>query len=143
MVDSIDRSIDQILGNVESQRQGHIRHRGDRVRINDEDLLSDYERLRLENIRQNAAFMESLGIPDAVFAINESGGARLGRRRLKNIRDNDEDNDDYHGNSVRRIRSSSRNVPSVPTRQMPSRAAKLGEKRYYVPGEEDIREEED
>jgi hypothetical protein len=69
----------------------------------------------------------------------------VGRRRRRNnnnIRDNDDnDDDDYHGNnrgnSVGRMRSS-----SVPTRQMPSRAAKLGEKRYYVPGEEDIRDYE-
>ena len=37
-----------------------------------EDLLSDYEQLRLQRMRRNAAFMESLGIPDAVFAINQS-----------------------------------------------------------------------
>ena len=127
MVDSIDRSIDQILGNVESQRQGHRGDRGDRVRMNDEDLLSDYERLRLERMRQNAAVMESLGLSDAVFDINASynqHGAGV-------------------GNGVQaRERSSRRNVPSVPTRQMPARAAKSGEKRYYVPGEEDIREDE-
>ena len=107
-----------------------------------EDLLSDYEQLRLQNMRRNAVFMESLGIPDAVFAINESG-ARLGRRRRNNnIRDTDEDVDDdnYHGNNRGNNRGNSvgRMRSSVPTRQMPARAAKSGEKRYYVPGEEDI-----
>ena len=118
------------------------------MRMNDEDILSDYERQRLERMRENAAVMESLGLSDAIFDINGSynqHGARVGRRRRRNnnidIRDNDDndDDDDYHGNnSVGRMRSSSRNVPSVPTRQMPSRAAKLGDKRYFVPGEEDI-----
>jgi len=104
------------------------------VRMN-EDLLSDYEQLRLQRMRQNAAVMESLGLSDAVFDINGSynqHGARLGRRRRRNnnnIRDNDDnDDDDYHGNNVGRMRSSSRNVPSVPTRQMPP----------HVPGEEDM-----
>ena len=78
-------------------------------------------------MRRNA----SLGLPDAVFAINESG-ARLGRRR-RNIRDNNDD-DDYHGNIIRGNRGSSgvESVrSSVPTRQMPASAAKLGDKRYY------------
>jgi len=108
--------------------------------------------------------MESLGLPDAVFAINRSNNQRGGAvgsggvgRRRRNIRDNDDDydNDDndedyYNGNNrgnrgsvgVGRVRTSSRNLPSVPTRQMPPLAAKSGEKLYDVPGEEDILEED-
>lgn len=38
-----------------------------------EDLLNDYEQLRLQNMRRNAA-----GLPDAVFAINRSNNQRGG-----------------------------------------------------------------
>ena len=109
-----------------------------------EHLLSNYDLLRLQNIWRNTVFVESLGIPDAVFAINQSNqrgavGSGVRRQGWNNIRNDDDDNDDddYHGNSVGRVRSSRRNLPAVPTRQMPARAAKSGEKRYYVPGEED------
>jgi hypothetical protein len=108
-----------------------------------EHLLRDYELLRLQNIWRNTAFVESLGIPDAVFAINQSNqrgavGSGVRRQGWNNIRNDDDDNDDddYHGNSVGRVRSS-RN-PAVPTWQMPASAAKSGEKRYYVQGEDDI-----
>jgi hypothetical protein len=99
-----------------------------------EQLLSDYEQLRLQNMRRNAAFMESLGIQDDVFAI-QSDQARAARgRRRRNMRNDDDENDGndgndgYGGNSAVRMRSGS---SAVPIRQMPPRAAKQGIKNYY------------
>ena len=140
IIQSIDENIDQILGNIESRRQGNS------IRMN-EHLLSNYELCRLENIRRNAAFMESLGIPGAVFAMQSDQGCHqansVRRRRRRNIRndgddddrDGDQDGDDRYvvggnrGNSVVSMRSRS---SAVPTRQMPPRAAKEGVKNYYV-----------
>ena len=131
LIDSIHENIDQILGNIESHRQGNS------IRMN-EQLLSDYEQLRLQNIRRNAAFMESLGLPDAVFAMQSDQGSHqasgVRRRRRRNIRnDGDDDEDDNgdgnRGNGVVRVMRS--RSSAVPTRQMPPRAAKQGIKNYY------------
>jgi hypothetical protein len=49
------------------------------------DDLSDYERLRLENIKRNAEFLSSLGIQDVTrnFTTNEDAGKNKSRKASK------------------------------------------------------------